>query len=98
MSLIFDSIVRRNDELLSAQVDDDLVMMNIATGNYHSLDDIGARVWDILAEPVSVMAICEQLMKEYEVEPTTCQHDVLTLLANMAEQNMLLFPEGALAK
>ncbi|CAK0752132.1 Coenzyme PQQ synthesis protein D (PqqD) [Gammaproteobacteria bacterium] len=91
MSLILDSIVHRNDELLSAQVDDELVMMNIATGNYHSLDDIGARVWNLLSEPVSVMALCEQLTKEYEVEPTTCQHDVLTLLADMADQKMLLF-------
>lgn len=89
MLIELDSIVRRNDELLTAEVDGELVMMSIASGRYFGLDDTGRRIWELLVGPVSVAALCEQLVQEYAVDTATCERDVLALLRKMAEHGMI---------
>ena len=44
-------IVTRNRELMSATVHDEIVMMDIDSGRYYGLDDIGSVIWRRVESP-----------------------------------------------
>jgi hypothetical protein len=83
------SRIHRSAGLLSADAGDELVMMSVEAGAYYSLDQIGRRIWDLIAEPATVGALCARLVAEYEVTPEDCQAQVLSFLDQLAEHRMI---------
>ena len=52
------SVVVRRDGLMTAPVDDEIVILNIESDNYVGLDSIGRAVWELIAEPREVIELC----------------------------------------
>ena len=87
--IALESVVCRDNDLLSQPVDSDLVMANLHTGHYYGLAQTGKRIWDLLAQPVAVSTLCSTLCREYEVDPATCQADVLGFLNDLADEQLV---------
>ena len=84
-SITNDAIVRRSEVLVSTSLGDDVVMMDIDNGAYYGLARVAARIWELLAEPISVRSICETLVNEYDVEPDCCQREVVAFLDSLRQ-------------
>jgi len=84
------SIIQRNDDIVQAEIDGEIVMMSIENGEYYGLDIIASRIWEIIETPLKIIAICEQLLTEYDVTEETCQTDVIEFLNNMAENKIVI--------
>lgn len=80
------SIVRQSGGQVSAEIDDEVVMMNVEQGNYYALDEVGSRIWALIEQPMEVSALCDRLIEEYEVERAACEIDVLKFLDELLEQ------------
>jgi hypothetical protein len=61
--------VQRVEELLTTAVDQDIVILNMATNEYLALDGIGRRIWELLAQPQRVGDLCLQLTAEFAGPP-----------------------------
>jgi hypothetical protein len=70
------AVYRRNTDILSANVDDDLVMMSIQAGNYYNIGGVGTFIWELLAEPKSMDELVDGVMADYDVERERCAVDV----------------------
>lgn len=81
--------IRRAD-LLTAAVGNDLIMMSLDTGQYHSLIGVGPRIWELLAEPTTEDAIVSQLQASYDVPPDACAREVSTFLADLRERGLVV--------
>ena len=66
----------RNDGWLAALVGEELVMMSADSGAYLGLNDVGARIWQIIETPMALPDICAALAAEFETTPEACQADV----------------------
>jgi hypothetical protein len=75
-----DIAVMRSEVPLSASIDDEVVMLDPATSRYFGVADTAARIWQLLAAPLTVPAIVEQLVAEYEVDEPTCTTEVTAFL------------------
>lgn len=84
-----DSLVVRSDDFITSTVDDELVMMSLKKGIYYGLDAIGSQIWEHIAEPISINALCHKLTDQYEVDSAQCQEDVLAFLNEMLNENMI---------
>lgn len=89
MVLDMNAIVVRNAEAVTTPIDDELVILNMAGNNYLTLDDIGRRIWDLLAAPVRVNDLCAALAGEYAGERGRIDADVLTFLKRLADDGLL---------
>jgi len=78
--------VERRGDWLSARVGDELVMMSAESGYYIALTEVGARIWELIAEPMQLDDLCAQLRREFEVTPQTCRAEVRAFLDVLAEQ------------
>lgn len=73
----------RKDGWLAAMVGDELVMMSAESGAYLGLNDVGARIWEIIETPRELPDICETLAAEFETTPEQCRGDVEGFLTEL---------------
>ena len=79
----------RSARILYSELDDAVTMMNVESGKYYSLKDIGARIWALLEQPMSAEQVCDQLMVEYRVERERCEGDVIGVMRQMASEGIV---------
>jgi hypothetical protein len=89
MTLMPNTVLSRAGDVSTAEVDDELVMMRLASDAYFGLDDIGTRIWQLLEQPSTPADICRQLEREYEVSPEECERDVLLFLNDLHARGLL---------
>jgi hypothetical protein len=84
-----DSVVVASGDLVSANLDGEVVILGFQSGSYYGLDQVGSFVWDLLQQPQQVAGIRDAILAEYDVEPATCQRDLLALLAVLAAKELI---------
>jgi hypothetical protein len=89
-SIAPDSIIRKNDDIFTGMIDNELVAMNIQNGKYYHLNETGARIFALLEEPRSVSDICRELEGSYNVAGNECRQDVLAFLQEMAGYSLIV--------
>lgn len=83
------TVIGRNREPVTAEVDGTVVMMSLVQGKYFGLDEIGSRIWELLETPTSVGAIRDKLLAEYDIDAETCERDVTELLEVMMAEALI---------
>ena len=78
--------IARKGDWLSARVGDELVMMSAESGYYIGLTEVGARIWELIAEPTELDELCARLEREFEVTPDICRAEVRAFLGDLAAQ------------
>jgi hypothetical protein len=76
-------------DLLVTEFGAELVVLNLRDGVYYGLENVGARIWTLLQEPVTVAAICDAIVSEYDVEPVCCAHDTRALLGELTARGLV---------
>jgi hypothetical protein len=77
--------ISKQGNWICAKVGDEIVMMSVEEGKYIGLNDVGARIWELLDEPQPREALEARLLEEFEVTPETCHNEVEAFLAKLAE-------------
>ena len=83
------SIVARNDALITGDIDGELVMMSMVAGQYYSLDPIGTRIWNLLESEARVSDLCSALSNEFAVTEAQCEEDVLSFLDELLQHDIV---------
>jgi len=86
LSLIYKRI---DDNLLSSPLADEVVMMNVMTGDYLGMNNVATFIWNLLAEPISGNDICQSLLGEYEIDEATCKSKTTEFLAKLEKDNLI---------
>ena len=74
---------------LYSELKDEGVVLSLKNGKYYGLNEVGRCIWQIIQSPVTVAEIQTALMEEYEIDETTCRHEILTFLKQMAEEELV---------
>ena len=82
------TVVAAKEQLFS-DLGGEAVILNLKTGVYHGLDAVGARIWHLLQETITVDDILKTLLEEYEVEPERCMQELSVLLQELADQKLI---------
>ena len=83
------SKVVRDAGVVEAEIDHEVVAINIETGNCYGLNPVGSRIWNLISAPVSVGEVCATLISEYQVQPATCEQQVLSLLEELRAEGLI---------
>ncbi|VWX62130.1 lasso peptide biosynthesis PqqD family chaperone [Sphingorhabdus sp. 109] len=87
--LNFDSVVQRNPEMVSADMDGEMVMMSIEDSAYYGLNAVGSDLWEAMEKPVSVTALCDRVTENFDIDLATCRSDVMELLTDLRARNLV---------
>ena len=89
MSITTDSIVVQSREPLAAAVDNEVVLLSVARGQYYGFSELGSEVWKRLAGPTHIGQLCVVLGEEFDADAETIKRDVLTFLYRLAEYQLI---------
>jgi len=90
MKLELTTSVKRNPDMIAADMKGETVMMSISTGKYHSVNSVGSRIWELLETPSSANQLVETLLSEYEITKEVCTKEVSEFLDTMLKAEVLL--------
>lgn len=88
-TIVLDTVVVQIEETITSDIGGETVMMSLENSAYYGLDTIGSRIWELIAQPISVSSLCDTLQTEFEVERDTCCQDVLELLNHLYKENLV---------
>ncbi|MBE9005843.1 PqqD family protein [Fortiea sp. LEGE XX443] len=83
------SIVVAVVEQISSDIGDEIVILNFRSGVYHSVNEVGGRIWTLIKEPKTVKDIKEILLQEYKVEAEICDRDLTELLLKLQASQLI---------
>ncbi|HIK30439.1 MAG TPA: PqqD family protein [Oscillatoriales cyanobacterium M59_W2019_021] len=81
--------IKVSEDQVSSAVSNEIVILNLKTGTYHSLNPVGARIWQLIQEPKTVREIINTLLVEYDVEVDVCERDVNELLTKLESAKLI---------
>lgn len=77
------------EEVLFQAVNDEAVLLDLASEHYFGLDEVGARIWMLLADRKPAGQIVEELLLDYDVDRAELEGDVNDLLERLLEAGLI---------
>jgi hypothetical protein len=84
-----ETIISRSREVVSSDIDGEVVMMSIEQGNYYGMDPIASRIWELVGDKIKVADLIGILTAEYQVTGRECENDVLAFLNELLSEKLI---------
>jgi Coenzyme PQQ synthesis protein D (PqqD) len=69
-----------SEDQISSEVAGESVILDLKSGTYFGLDEVGKRVWELIQTPRYFADLLKTLCSEYAVSPEVCERDLIVLL------------------
>ncbi|MFV8819164.1 PqqD family protein [Haliea sp. E17] len=79
----------RSPQVIFQEVSGEMVLLDLASEQYFGLDEVGARIWQLIDEHAEWPAMIPVLLDEYDVEETRLREDVERLLNELMASGLL---------
>jgi len=83
------SRLRRNPKVMFKVFEDEAVLLNVRTGQYYGINDVGARFWELAGEHANMGAIHQALLAEFDVTPEQLWQDLAHLVDELRAAGLL---------
>jgi hypothetical protein len=74
---------------------DEVVIVNLASGNYYSIDAVGAAIWTMIQKQTAVRDIAVNLSRSYEGDPAAMEQAVMKFIDELLAENLIV-PDATL--
>jgi hypothetical protein len=81
--------VRVAKDVVFRDVSGEAVLLNLATGTYFGLNEVGTRIWNLLLEHESVDDVVSRLLTEFDVKEEVVRSDLETLIKDLRLKGLL---------
>lgn len=81
-------------DVLFQEVGGEAILLNLENGKYYGLDEVGTRMWTLLAEHGNPEPVVSAMLKEFDVEEAQLSVDLHGLIAKLAENGLLHVTEA----
>ncbi len=82
-------------EVLSQEVDEESVLLDMKSESYFGLDEVGTRIWQLLKNGSDLQNVFEILLAEYEVGEDELKKDLQEYIAQLVDAGLIsLHPVG----
>lgn len=84
-----DHFIVNTEKFISSNIGDEIILMNLETGNYVALNIVSADIWKQAEKETSGQTIINYLLQQYNVEEETCRAQTMTCIEDMLEKGLL---------
>jgi len=97
MNIQNQSIFRRKPNIVSANLGEELAVLDLPNGSYLGFNATAAHLWRLLQHPLTLTQLCEAMVAEFEVEPGLCRSEVEPLLHSLLGAGLISIADEPLA-
>ena len=85
-----DKVYRKNDSIVSRKIADEFILVPIRQdvgdlGSIYTLNEVAARIWELIDGKRKVGEIKERIVEEFEVTPEEAEKDLIGHLRQLEE-------------
>lgn len=80
----------KGPNIIHETIDGETVIVNLDSGNYYSLDKVGANVWSSIEKGSSLQQVFEDVFLNYEAEGEEIKKAVSQLLTVLHEEDLIV--------
>ena len=77
-------------DLVCEELDGEMVILNMQSGLYFGIDEIGSRIWKMLEEKIPPVTMIKLLLDEYEIEADLCRQQVMAFIMELEKNNLIM--------
>src|SRR5262249_40672874 len=88
-SITHATVISRSPSVLTADIDNETLIMRIEHGDYFSLNCVGSDIWRRLESPCCFSDLVNQLAADYDATKVSIATDVHALLSRMAVHDIV---------
>lgn len=75
--------------MIAQKAKDLVVLLNLDTGEYYSLDEVGTRIWELCDGARTVSEIARCISEEFDTSGNPVEQAVLTFLQELATDQLV---------
>ena len=96
---LWESQVRIPNAVQFRELGGECVLLNLATGTYFGLDQVGTRIWQLLRQTRKLHTVLRRLCEEYDVGRIRCRADLASLVGQLRAHGLVeLVPPAGLRR
>ena len=88
-SISLESVMTISEDAVSRELDGEAVILELGSGTYFGLNDVGTRVWALIGERRSLRQVFDALTQEYDVSPETLERDLVELVEKLRAKGLV---------
>jgi hypothetical protein len=86
--------IRRAPDAVSSFVGGETIVLDFASNRFFTLDEVGGRIWELIAERGTFEGILGGVVAEFDVEPGLAKADLERLLSELASRGLVRIDPG----
>ena len=79
----------------AANLDGETVLLDINSGHYFGLNEVGSRIIELVASPTTLSEVVRVMLTEYDVDSVRLEADVSAFIQQMKDRKLILDVDGA---
>ncbi len=95
MAIDFNQQVHIPAHVIFRELQGEAVVLNLENERYYGLDDIGTRIWSLLAQSTTLNDVYQTLLGEYDVDPDSLRRDITALIEQLQEQDLVILSDAS---
>jgi hypothetical protein len=88
-NISLNTVIKSNNQQMTADLGGELAILDLQSGVYYGLDEVGARIWNLLASPRTLLELRDAILAEYNVEPERCEQDLVKLISDLSRHKLV---------
>jgi hypothetical protein len=90
-SIVLSTLIHRNEtRFIANKLGEEMVMMDMDNGDFITMNKVGADIWSLSAEPISVNELIQKLLHIYNIAEEQCHKETITFFQASRERNMFI--------
>jgi len=81
--------VKISNKALFQEIENEMVILDLAKEQYYGLDDVGARMWHLLSEHGDTTVVVKQLQSYYDTDELTLSRDLAQLIDKLRQAGLV---------
>jgi hypothetical protein len=84
-----ESVVAINNDAVSRELEGEAVILNLESGTYFGLNEVGTRIWTLIQGHGSLRKVFDVMQEEYDVSPQELETDILQLVDQLRSKGLV---------
>jgi hypothetical protein len=89
------TITINNSKVVHETIDGEVIIMNLETGNYYSLVNVGVGIWAAIERGVPMSNLIEEMVWQYDANREDIEKAVSELIGEMLHEDLISIEKGS---
>ena len=84
-----DTVIKKNEDILVKKIDKEAVLLNLATGDYFTLNETLRVIWSLIDGKLTLQEMALKMVSSYDVGYRRALSDIISLVGKLQKRKLI---------